>query len=221
MNTLLNILTGCEIAAFLTGLVYWKKIKDTYWKWFTLYLLFIVITEFIGWYLLVIDSPEKNQAFYNYFEIPTEFLFFFFLFNQSYKTSKYKWLPIACTVIYLLSWMMDILYFSKLEFFFYSFSYTVGNLLLLVLILGYFIRLVTSDAILGFRQDMLFWVGTGMLIYYLGSFPYYGLRNTLIKNYQDAHVTYTYIMYVLNCLMYIMFSFSFIWGKPRSIISSS
>lgn len=219
MNTILNILTACEVIAFITSLIYWKKIKNTVWKWFSLYLLFIVATECIGWYLLVINRPEANQDFYNYFEIPLEFLFFFFLFNQSYKAAKYKWLPMVCTILYLISWVVDILYFSKLEFAFYSFSYTIGNLLLLVLVMGYFFRLVMSDAILEFRHDMLFWVGTGMLVYYLGSFPFYGLRNTLLKNYQDAYITYAYIMYVLNCIMYIMFSLSFIWGKPRSITS--
>lgn len=221
METITNILRVFEAVALVTGLICWKKIRHTYWKWFPVYLLFIVISEFIGAYLNDIKASRLNQAYFNYFEIPIEFVFFFLLFHQSYKLSKYNWLPIVSLVVYLASWMLDVLYFSKLQFFFYSFSYTIGNLLLLVLIMGYFIRLVTSDAILDFRHDMFFWVGSGMLLYYLGAFPYYGLRNTLAYNYREIYNTYNYIMYVLNCLMYVMFSFSFIWGKPRSTISSS
>ncbi len=187
----LTILRIFEAIAFLTGLVYWKKIKNTYWVWFVLYLLFIVLSEAIGTYFITANK-HANLAFFNYFEIPIEFIFFFSLFHQSYKLSKYKWLPIVCMAVFLVSWIMDLLYFSKLQFFFYSFSYTIGNLLLLILILGYFIRLVTSDAILNFSHDMLFWVSTGLLLYYLGTFPFYGLRNTLTKNYKEVYITYHY-----------------------------
>ncbi len=68
---------------------------------------------------------------------------------------------------------------------------------------------------------MLFWVSLGLLLYYLGTFPYYGLRNTFVKDFHDVFVTYTYIEYFLNSLMYLMFTISFIWGNPNIESSSS
>lgn len=68
---------------------------------------------------------------------------------------------------------------------------------------------------------MLFWISLGLLIYYLGAFPYYGMRNVLAKEYKEIYITYGYIIYVLDILMYVMFTISFIWGKPNIASSSS
>jgi hypothetical protein len=213
----LNIL---ELAAFVSSIIFWKKIKNSYWKYFSLYLLLIVISETIGRYLTHHNMDTANHQFYNYFEIPMEFTFFYWLFYRAQNKSKFRWLPIVCAAVYCASWLTDIFYFSKMQFVFYSFSYTVGNLLLLVLVLRFFIQLVTSDDILTFSQNMLFWVSLGALMFYLGTFPYYGLRNSIAYNYREIYITYSYIVYILDCFMYLMFIFSFVWGKPN-IRSSS
>ncbi len=206
-----------EFIACVAGFVQWRKIKTSVYKWFTVYLCFIVVSEFIGQSLYRPGGNNTlNNAFFNYFEIPTEFLFFFWLFFVTGKQYKYRGLPIVCACIYLLCWLIDRVYIGKQLFSFYSFSYTIGNLLLLVLIWRYFIHLVTSNHILFFRNDMLFWISTGLLIFYLGTFPYYGLRNTMSANIPKLYRTYSYIVYFLDCLMYIMFTFSFIWGKPNT-----
>ena len=209
-----------ELLAFLSSIRYWKKIRNTHWKWFSLFLLFIVLAEFAGRYFTSHNMDNANHQFYNYFEIPMEFTFFFWLFYKTFSNTKIKWLPIVCAIVYLVSWLMDILYFSQHHFFFYSFSYTIGNLLLLVLTLRFFMQLVTSDAILTFRKNMMFWVSSGLMLFYLGTFPYYGLRNTIAYNYIDIYTTYSYIVCILDSFMYLMFIFSFVWGKPN-IKSSS
>jgi len=142
-------------------------------------------------------------------------VFSFFLFYKAFKDTKFKLVPILCIVLYIVSWIIDMLFLSGKHNFFYSFSYTVANLLLLILLLIYFSQLVFSDAILTFQHNMMFWISTGFLIYYMGSFPYYGLRNTLALKHYSLYVRYSYLEYLLNCIMYIMFTLSFIWGKPN------
>jgi len=213
LDTALNVL---EIVSCITGFILFKKLRGSYWRWFPYYLAFIVVAEFTGKYFLEHKMLAACEKFCNLFEVPVEFLFFFWLFYRNFRESKYRKIPLMCIAAYLLCWLTDNLFLSKMNFWFYSFSYTCGNLLLLVLILTYFIGLVTTDAILKYKQDMLFWVSTGLLLFYLGTFPYYGLRNTLVYNYKQLYITYSYIMYILNCLMYLMFTFSFIWGKPNS-----
>ncbi|MCD6011512.1 MAG: hypothetical protein K0Q79_1374 [Flavipsychrobacter sp.] len=221
MDTLINILTCLEVIAFITSIFYWKKIKKTHWKWFSFYLLFIVISECIGWVLSEKNAQTANIEFYNILVIPVEYIFFIWLFHITFKKTNLKWLPIACFGIYLSSWLIDIFTHSGAKPVFYSSSFTVGNLILLVLVLGFFIQLATSNAILTFRRNMLFWVSLGILLYYLGAFPYYGLRNVLAREFQEVYMTYTYIVYVLDCFMYVMFTISFIWGKPNISSSSS
>jgi hypothetical protein len=215
------IIMSMELVACVTGFIYWHKVKRSYWRKFPFYLLFIVLAECVGYTLSVNKMQVANVAFFNYIEIPIEFLFFFWLFHQSFKHTKNNKLAPISTIIYVVAWLTDIFYFSKHKFGFYSFSYTVGNLLLLVLILRYYVQLVTSDEILTFKTNMQFWVSAGMLLYYLGTFPFYGLTNTLSANYKTLYYSYIYVMYSLNCLMYLMFTLGFIWSNPNSKYSSS
>jgi hypothetical protein len=214
------LLFAFEVISCITGFVMSKKLNSNHWKWFPYYLTFIVLAELPGKYFLAQHMYEECTMYYNIIVIPIEFSFFYWLFYMQFRLSKQKNIPIFCGAIYLLCWSIDNFYLTKVDFWF-SFSYTCGNILLLVLILTYFINLVTTDAILNYKQDMLFWVSTGLLLFYLGTFPYYGLRNTLVYNYRQLYITYSYIMYILNCLMYLMFTFSFIWGKPNLKYSSS
>lgn len=210
----ISILT--EVIACAASFIFWKKLKRSLLSVFPIYLVFIVISELIGMYFRVMNMRNANKAYYTYVVIPAEFLFFFWLFYNSFKNSRFKTLPIISTGIYLTSWIIDKAILSTKQFWFYSFSYTVGNLLLLVLTFRFFIVLVTSDAILNFKENMLFWICCGLLLFYLGTFPYYGLLNIIAHNDQELHITYWYLTQVLNCVMYLMFTLSFILGKPKT-----
>ncbi len=210
------ILRVLEAAACLAGFINYRKFRGTYLSMFVFYLLFIVAAEGIGEYLINHDLDHANKIFYNYLVIPGEFLFFFWLFYQTFKASKLQWIPVACTAIYIVAWLVDALHFSKLQFFFYSISYSIGNLLLLVLILRFFGTMITSNLILSFSRQLMFWICLGLLIFYLGSFPFYGLRNTLAYNYLSLYISYCYIVYALNYLMYLTFIIGYIWADPNT-----
>ena len=210
-----------EALAFLTGMLSWQKVKESIFKYFIFYLLYIFIADIIG-YLININKPiGYNELYYNYAVIPVEFNFFFWLFYKTLQPKKKKVLPIVCSGIYLTSIIIDALYFSKHHFLFNSVSYSIGNLLLLVIILIFFMQLVNSKEILSYKNNMVFWICVGLLIYYLGSLPYYGLTNTFVSKYQGIYILYNKIEHVLDCIMYLMFALSFIWGKPKSQSSQS
>ncbi len=205
-----------ELVACVTGFIYWKKIKHSYWKWFPIYLAIILITELTGKYILVVLHDRKlNANIYRFFGIPIQFLFFFWLFKQNLKPYKEKRWPLYGAAIYIISWVVDFVYISKMKFGFQSFSYTMGNIILLVLLILFFVKFINSDEILEYKSSMMFWVCVGLLIFYLGTFPFYGLRNTLLQNYRGVYDVYWYINFILDYLMYILFAIAFIWGKPK------
>ena len=214
-----RILFFCELLACLTGLFYYNKVKNTYWKYFPFYLVFIVCSEITGTYL---DFKYTNNIYYNinyfvYFGLPAEFVFLFMLFYSSAGTSKTRFLPLIFNFSYLIVWLIGILFLRSKSVYFDAISYTFGNLLLLILILRFFIQLVTSDDIVNFRQNMLFWVSFGLLLFYLGSFPYYCLINDhkIWITHRIIMDKYKIVVNGLNSLMYLMFTISFIWGKPN------
>lgn len=213
IHALLKLLYIVEIIACVTGFVYWKKVKDTYWKWFSVFLAFIVVAETFGFYTVLTNDLRSNGNFFIYFVIPCNYLFYYWLFLQFFKKNGTAWLPKMFTVIYMLSLVFDISFFSKHKYWFFSISYTVGNMLLVLLILVTFFKVITKNLILEFRESMFFWVCSGLLIFYLGTLPYFGLRNVLVS-YMQLNNGYSNVMYFLDAVMYMLFTFSFIWGKP-------
>lgn len=198
-----------EAGATLTGFICFPKVRNSYWIVFPFYLLFITAADVSGTFM----ATKVNTIFFNDIVIPAEFFFFYWLFHESFKKTRYRLLPVICAASYVVAWLFDVIILKSHGSAFYFVSYTVGNLLLLILILLFFTRLVTSDAILSFRQNKLFWVSLGLLMFYLGSFPYYGLYNIISKKYYNLNIIYSEVVEVLNCLMYLMFTFSFAWGK--------
>lgn len=210
-----------ELIACITGFIFFKNLKNSFLKYFPYYLLFIIIAESTGFILKTAELKTASKIWFNYLVIPVEFLFFYWIFYRSFAGTKYRVLPVVFSFFYIACWMTDIFLLSDMTFWFYSFSYTIGNLLLLILIFRYFFNLTQSDDILYFKNNMLFWISGGLLLFYLGTFPYYGLLNTIAYTQKEIHSIYRYVVIVLNALMYLMFTFSFIWGKPNTKYSSS
>lgn len=205
-----------EGVAAATTFIYIKKWKHTHWKWFPLYLAFIVCADVVGSYLAARNMYKPNFYFLSYVVIPVEFLFFYWIFYRAFRGSSKQSLPVIMGTIYFIGLLADIFYFSHYQFFYYSLSYTIGNIMLLILILNFFLQLVNSDELLKFKQNILFWVSVGLLIYYVGSCPYFALRNLLVyKYYNTVFQYYTAFVDILGSLMYLTFALSFICGKPK------
>jgi hypothetical protein len=220
MDTIALIRWGlnvCELAACITGFLYWRK-QQGYWRWFPIYLAVIVCIELVGKYFWYVrHDVQVNAAIYRYLGLPIQFLFFYWLFRQYFtkNDTPLKHWPYIGALIYLLSWVVDAIWLSNIKFWFSSFSYTIGNIILLVLLFAFFIRMLRSEDILNYKTSQMFWVALGLLFFYLGTLPFYGLRNTLSENYYDLFMVYWYIHFALDYLMYIFFILSFVWGKQK------
>jgi hypothetical protein len=209
------ILYGLELLAGIIGFVYWQRVKNSYWKWFPVYLAFIILGEMAGNYLNHTKEYLLKRDMINYIVIPAEFIFFYWVYLQNANTQKRKYLILSCFLVYLLSFIADQLFFSGKKLFFLSFSYSIGNLTLLVAIIAFYIQLAGSNDIMQFKKIRLFWVSLGLLIFYLGTLPYFGLFRLLFYEFKSTYVIYTYVMFACNWIMYILFTISFIWARPK------
>ena len=201
-----------EISACVAGFLSWKKIRNSYWKWFAIYLAVIVAVEIVGF--ITQHNRPVNTAVFNYFGIPVQFFFLAWLFHLYFAETRKSWWPLIGAVIYLGAWVVDI-FTDKAPTWFTSFSYTVGNITLLVTIIIFFLRFIHSDEILNYRHSMMFLVSLGLLVFYLGTFPYYALRNTIYYKSRPLFYIYWAISLLLDWLMYIFFCIAFIWGRPK------
>jgi hypothetical protein len=216
LDVLKVILNTCEAAACITGFIVWRKIKTTHWKWFPFYLAFIVVAELTGKYFTYTHMDELKRIMYDYIVIPSEILFYLFIFYNEFKHTEAARLPFFCAIIYIICLLIDSFYLAGKYDWFLSFSYTVGVILLVVNILFFLFRLVASKEIIYFRTNFMFWVCIGLLLFYLGSIPFQGILNTLFEKYNKLFMHYVYLFYIFNYLMYLSFVTAFIWGKVKS-----
>jgi hypothetical protein len=214
INTLMTYaLIFLELAAFVIGLVYWGKVKATIWKWFVIYLGFIVCGELICNYLHYYSSYKFDvNKIYTYIILPIEFLFLYWLYYQHAKSKRSKLLVIVCIFIYIIA---DQYFFQGKKFIFDSFSYCMGNLLLLLVIISFFISFSKTDELLQYQSSIIFWVSLGVIVFYLGTMPFFGLIHLLYDKYRPIFNFYTYLMFAFNWSMYLLFIVGFIKWKPK------
>jgi hypothetical protein len=205
-----------ELCSFIAGLIYLKKVKNSVWIWFVIYLGFITGAELVCYYLghYTVYRPEVNKIL-NYIVIPVEFLFLYWLYYKHAVSKRSKLMVIACFIIYIVSFVADQYFFQGKKYIFDSFSYCTGNLLLLLAILSFFIQFSKGDGILHYQSSMIFWVSLGAIVFYLGTLPYFGLIHLLYDNHRTVFSYYTYLMFAFNWIMYLLFIVGFIKWKPK------
>jgi hypothetical protein len=174
-------------------------------------LVFIYLQEQFSEAILNFINIQKVDYF-AYFGIPMEFLFFFWLYAaKSLQNLKLFYFFI---LIYFLSFFPIENYFEKIKIV-YSFNYCVGAFLLMILVFLEYHKQIVNDNILEFKQNKMFYINTGVLLFYIGNLPFFGLYKILINEPTIWNNYYIYFL-VSNCIMYLLFAASFIWGKPKS-----
>jgi hypothetical protein len=208
---LLELLHFCEFIAVIGSIYKFNSLKKTYWKWFVFYLIYILMFE-ISSAIALYYFKIKIGNFISLFQIPIEYIFFYWLY--AYISLNKKMLFWFLSIIYLFSLFLEytltINNFSGL-----SLNKTFGTLLLLALVVLEFIKQIKSDSILNFKENKMFYINIGVVLFYVGNMPFFGLYFLILKEPQIWNSYYVYFL-ISNCIMYLLFAASFIWGKPKS-----
>lgn len=207
---LLKLLLGLEFLSCITAIFYFKKLNKSFWIYFCFYLIILTFSDF---YIDAISKVThlKKQHIYAYFIIPLQFIFFYWLYAyQSLLKKKIFWLFL---LLYIVSFIPIELYFARLKVV-YSFNYTIGSFLLMILVFLEFQKQIKNDAILYFKQNKMFYINMGIMLFYVGTLPFFGLYNLIVKEPEIWNMYYLYFL-LSNCLMYMLFTASFIWGKAK------
>jgi hypothetical protein len=202
----------------------WIRVRKDYFKtplyYFGWYLLFLVIAEICGWYLNHIGDFASGAILFKFLVIPIEYCFFLGLFFKLWKSSSWRWVSPLMILCYLIAFFIESYSGLMQGLKFFSLSYTLGNLFLLVTVLLFLLRLGLTDDILFLKNNPVFWICIGLMIFYIGSFPFYGLYMYIGTTNLGLFYQYQYIVSILNCIMYFLFILAGLWGKPKFIYSS-
>lgn len=208
----IKLLVAAELLAAVTGFVTWHKWKHSYFKWLVIYLGIIAFMDIV--YYTVYKFHYLDAAgIIKTIQPAIEILFISWFFYKTLAAPASK-LPFAGAAFYLLALLLEKTMLKNNAYYFQSLSYTVGTLFILLYLIIFFTQLVRSKNIVTFKQLTIFWVACGMLVFYLGTFPFYGLYNELAKDI-DLFIAVAWVATSLNYCMYLLFTAGFIWGKPH------
>lgn len=205
-----------ELIAAICGIVLYNKWKNTNMKWLIIYVCTITALEFLGSYLNKINLPSINGQLYKFLVLPIELLFWLFFLKKNIETKQHKKYINVFIIVFVTSCISEWLLFKNLKFTFSSFYYSVGSVLLLPALFFYFKELISSTKILNFYKYPFFYIFSGVLVFYIGSLPFYLLFNFIQeKYYETVFLPYYFVAILFNLLMYTLFAIAFIWTKPK------
>ncbi len=214
--TSMILLHLCELTSAIVSIWYFNTRKKGA-RYFMLYLCFIVLAELIGFLLRLQPTRIYNTYFFSFFVIPIEYIFFYWYLMFSSFQKKYYWFSAIMSIVYIASIMLE--YHFKEEIVFLSLSYMIGAIGMLLSILINLSFHLNHKNMAEIKKEQTMYISIGLLIFYVGTFPYFGLKNYLLTYYINVYTVYWFVYMVFNCIMYCMFTYSFLCNRRTSISS--
>ncbi len=199
-NLLNNTYEYFEFGSLIVATLFYKKYKNYSWfKFFIIYLLNIILFKaidyFLGYGTNGVDSNFNLYNIYTFFEFNFFSLIYFCLIKNRQRLRLVIGLILIFNSIYFLSF-----YFTALS----SYTVQIEGLFNSLLVIIYFIELLNSDEVLNYKKLFPFWMSVGFLLFYLTSIPFFTL---LYLNLFDSRS-----MFSLLYILIILFHSCFIYG---------
>ncbi|MGB5417526.1 hypothetical protein [Algibacter sp.] len=217
-----------EAIAALTGILLFKRYKNTSAKYFIYYLIVVSICDFLGSYTKFIENNGffsflegtrfvRNYWWYTLFWKVLAIVFFTFYYHKILRKNKFK----------------RIIKYSGIAFYLFSVVYIIFNIddyfnssLPLISILGafviflcsglYFLEILLSNKILVFYKSLNFYISGTIFIWWLIVTPLVFFEN--YNNISDWEFVFLkwQIKLFANLAMYLTFLFALIWCRPQN-----
>jgi hypothetical protein len=188
-----------EIAAFITSLVFWKKIKASRLRWLTLFLSLIVLVEFVGRYIRTV-LHQPNSWLYN-ISVPIEYLFYAFLFQSFYKKKVFKEVVRIFLFCFPIWCVFNIL--SVQGFFNFNTNFLkLGSFCMIVLSFFIFIEMLTTEDMVNPFLQPLFWIASGVFLFNAGEFTYDMFMDFMVKEWRINEMLFIQINSHLIFVLY-------------------
>jgi hypothetical protein len=131
--------------------------------------------------------------------------------KKSLQSTKLYWIS---NTVYIAFYIVNLFPLNQVRYI-SSMTYTVGVFILAIMIYFEFMKQIKSDEILNFKTNKMFYINIAVMLFYIGTLPFFAYDKYLFENMNELWENYkTFFLFSVN-IMYILFTMSFIWGKPR------
>lgn len=223
LDTFRNFVLYSELLAAIAGTIYFYKYKHTPMKYFLGILWYITITEYTGWFTSeqkIFGFFDEQGRHYNLWIYNLLYTIFYpvvlTIYIRSVKNIAYKkWLKFFIA-FYLLFAIINWSFIQDFRFEWAELPDIIGSLFLAIAIVFYFISLLRSEQIIIYHKKLLFWISVGLLLFHIGTIPF-TIEVTKYALMKSIHNLFL-IIWVLAILMYLIFTFGFIWSNKEEKI---
>lgn len=215
-----------ELLAALAGTYYYYKTKDYQVKIFVWYLWIIVGVETFGMYGYLLQNNYDNKIFiwvknsvicsntwlYNIYSFVSIILFgiFYLRIIKDHLSKKIiKILILIYTLFTIVYFILSGTFFTK------SLPYDVflQTLLVFIFVMFYYRQLLKSDSILFFYKLPVFYISSGLLLWYLCVTPliiFDGYLTLINEDFRRFRLLY---LFIANTLLYSCYTFGFLYTQ--------
>ena len=151
---------------------------------------------------------HNNMLVYNPFML-VEFCVFAIYFKWCSQFIWLKKLINLYLVVFTLLWLVCVFVLFGINKW-NSYISVVGSAFTIFFAAVYYYQLLTSNDIVLLKNTPEFWIATGVIIFYAGNLPYTGMLNFLDENYKELASHLTFVLKVLNIIMYSLFTYAFL-----------
>jgi uncharacterized membrane protein YfcA len=214
-----------ELIAALAGTYYYYKTKDVQIKLFVKYLWIIVVVETLGMYTYVLQNNYDSEVFiwiknsvfcsnrwlYNTFTFLSVMIFGLFyrrIINDNLSKRIIKFSVSAYA-------LFAIIYFGfSGDFFIKTIPYDIflETLVVVILVILYYRQLLKSDDILFFHKQPVFYISSGLLLWYLCITPLFIFDGYFYAINSDFVTFRRIYLFVANLFLYLCYTFGFIYA---------
>ncbi|MHA4808030.1 hypothetical protein ACX0G9_07980 [Flavitalea flava] len=196
------------VIAFLASItIYFQGKAPGYLTYFPVFLFINVIVESTSVYLL--SHGKFNIFLLNPFTILSVCFYLFTLRGIIHKV-RVKKILLFLILAYPVVAFFNILFLQKGAVF-HSMSYSFGCLLIVAFSIYYFFELFQLTHTVNLLRQPAFWICTGLLLYFICSFPLYGLNSSLALITSPSLLKNLMILFnLLDVFLYSSFTIAFL-----------
>lgn len=213
-NSVILIIKGSikylELLTAIVAFIYYYKYKNSNLKWLLFLLWYIALNDIIGYFSRVYFGIIYNAILYNIMYV-LNFTILLYIYKTSVKNVLSKKIISYFSYLYLFSVVIDIFYknyFIEAQ----SLPFIIGSFFLIISIILYFIEILNSEEILSIKNNLLFYISVGLLLYYTSSIPF-----RIVQEYYLTNVSTLYgIKFSFVIIMNLFFIYGFIWSKKKT-----
>lgn len=176
-----------------------------------LLLYYLCLSATVEMFGLLLVEKGTNNLFLFHISSFVEIIFLLLVYYRESKTFLSKSNLYILLIVNSVAAFGDAFIWSSLKEF-NAYSLTVGSVILIFVSIRYYYLLMKNLNVKRIERSAMFWVNTGVLIYYAGNLFTFAGTKFLSGSLSDFYLMWG-LHSIMNIVMLLMFSTAFIWSR--------